>query len=60
MKSKGETVNMQSVIDGLMRQLEGKDRMIQHLLNRVDELESTIQMLILAVVLYEESGFGID
>lgn len=35
MKSKGETVNMQSVIDGLMRQLEGKDHMIQHLLNRV-------------------------
>ena len=45
MKSKGETVNMQSVIDGLMRQLEGKDHMIQHLLNRVDELESTIKDL---------------
>lgn len=45
MKSKGEIANMQSVIDGLMRQLEGKDHMIQHLLDKVDELESTIKDL---------------
>ena len=45
MKSKGEIVNMQSVIDGLMRQLEGKDHMIQHLLDKVDELESTIKAM---------------
>ena len=45
MKSKGEIANMQSVIEGLMRQLEGKDHMIQHLLDKVDELESTIKDL---------------
>ena len=45
MKSKGEIANMQSIIDGLMRQLEGKDHMIQHLLDKVDELESTIKDL---------------
>ena len=43
MKSKRDMVNLQSVIDGLMRQLEGKDHMIQHLLDKVDELESTIK-----------------
>lgn len=43
MKSKRDMVNLQPVIDGLMRQLEGKDHMIQHLLDKVDELESTIK-----------------
>ena len=36
-------VDLQSVIEGLMRQLEGKDHMIDHLLERIDELERTIK-----------------
>ncbi len=34
---------MQTLINGLMRQLEGKDHMIEHLLEKIDSLESTIK-----------------
>ena len=43
MEKRGKHVDLQAVIDSLMRQLEGKDHMIDHLLEKVDSLEQTIK-----------------
>lgn len=42
MKSGKASTDFQEIIDRLMLQLEGKEHMIQHLLDRVDALEKTI------------------
>ncbi len=36
MRKGGNTADMQTLINGLMRQLEGKDHMIEHLLEKID------------------------
>ena len=43
MGSKQNTSELHTVITGLMRQLESKDHMIEHLLEKVDSLEKTIK-----------------
>lgn len=43
MGTKQNTSELHTVITGLMRQLESKDHMIEHLLEKVDSLEKTIK-----------------
>lgn len=43
MGSKQNTSELHTIISGLMRQLESKDHMIEHLLEKVDSLEKTIK-----------------
>lgn len=42
MKDGKTSADFQQIIDKLMLQLEGKDHMIQHLLDKIDSLENTI------------------